>query len=92
MLRPLRASTFLMTAALLTACASAESPAPAYPAVGRIVCSCFNVGVNQLASAVVAGCSSVEAIGAALRAGTNCGSCRSEIRSIVDAGRVQAAE
>lgn len=37
MLRPLRASTFLMTAALLTACASAESPAPAYPAVGRIV-------------------------------------------------------
>ena len=27
-------------------------------AVGRIVCSCFNVGVNQLASAVAAGCTS----------------------------------
>jgi assimilatory nitrate reductase catalytic subunit len=70
---------------------SGRPPVP-MPAVGRIVCSCFNVGVNQLASAVAAGCSSVEAIGAALRAGTNCGSCRSEIRSIVEAGRVQAAE
>ena len=27
-----------------------------------------------------------------LRAGTNCGSCRSEIKTIIDAGRIQAAE
>jgi assimilatory nitrate reductase catalytic subunit len=60
------------------------------PAVGRIVCSCFNVGVDQLAAAVAGGCRSVEAVGAALRAGTNCGSCRSEIRTIIDAGRIQA--
>jgi assimilatory nitrate reductase catalytic subunit len=70
---------------------SGRSPRP-MPPVGRIVCSCFNVGVNQLASAVAAGCSTVEQIGAQLRAGTNCGSCRSEIRTIIDAGRVQAAE
>jgi assimilatory nitrate reductase catalytic subunit len=70
---------------------SGRSPRP-MPSVGRIVCSCFNVGINQLASAVATGCSTVEAIGAQLRAGTNCGSCRSEIRSIIDAGRVQAAE
>ena len=70
---------------------SGRSPRPT-PSVGRIVCSCFNVGANQLASAVATGCSTVEAIGAQLRAGTNCGSCRSEIRSIIDAGRVQAAE
>ena len=70
---------------------SGRSPVP-MPAVGRIICSCFNVGINQLASAVAAGCHSVEAIGAELRAGTNCGSCRSEIRSIIDAGRIQAAE
>lgn len=62
------------------------------PAIGRIVCSCFNVGINQVASAVASGCTSVEAIGATLRAGTNCGSCRSEIRSIIDANRLQAAE
>ena len=59
---------------------------------GAIVCSCFGVGANQIAEAVRCGCASVEAIGAALHAGTNCGSCRAEIRIIVDAQRLQAAE
>jgi assimilatory nitrate reductase catalytic subunit len=70
---------------------SGRSPV-AMPDIGRIVCSCFNVGVNQLASAVASGCRSVEDIGAQLRAGTNCGSCRSEIRTIIEGGRLQAAE
>jgi assimilatory nitrate reductase catalytic subunit len=70
---------------------SGRSPAPV-PAVGRIVCSCFNIGVNQLAAALAAGCATVDEIGTRLRAGTNCGSCRSEIRAIIDEGRVQAAE
>ena len=70
---------------------SGRSPAPVV-SVGRIVCSCFNVGLNQIATAVANGCCSVEAIGKELNAGTNCGSCRSEIRNIIDAGRVQAAE
>ena len=70
---------------------SGRSPMAA-PPVGRIVCSCFNVGVNQLATAVAGGCSTVEQIGERLRAGTNCGSCRSEIRTIITAGHVQAAE
>ncbi|MBZ9660067.1 nitrate reductase [Mesorhizobium sp. ESP-6-4] len=70
---------------------SGRSPVP-MPAIGRVVCACFHVGANQLASAVAAGCDSLEAIGSTLRAGTNCGSCRSEIRAIIDARRVQAAE
>lgn len=70
---------------------SGRSPVP-LASTGRIVCSCFNVGVNQIASAVAAGCSTVEQVGESLRAGTNCGSCRSEIRGIIDAGRLQAAE
>lgn len=70
---------------------SGRSPTPV-ASVGRIVCSCFNVGVNQLAGAVANGCRSIEEIGAQLSAGTNCGSCRPEIRSIIDAARVQAAE
>ncbi|CAM5765016.1 nitrate reductase [Mesorhizobium amorphae] len=70
---------------------SGRSPA-ATPAAGRIVCSCFNVGVNQLAVAVSAGCRSLEAIGRELGAGTNCGSCRSEIRTIIGAGQAAAAE
>jgi assimilatory nitrate reductase catalytic subunit len=59
---------------------------------GAIVCSCFNVGANQIAEAVRRGCASVEAIGVALHAGTNCGSCRAEIRTIVEAQGLQAAE
>ncbi|CUA89365.1 Molybdopterin oxidoreductase Fe4S4 domain/Molybdopterin oxidoreductase/BFD-like [2Fe-2S] binding domain/Molydopterin dinucleotide binding domain [Chelatococcus sambhunathii] len=59
---------------------------------GAIVCSCFGVGVRQIAGAVVAGCHTVEAVGDALLAGTNCGSCRAEIRSIIHAHRLQAAE
>ncbi len=70
---------------------SGRAPVP-QPSTGRIVCSCFNVGVNQLTAAVAGGCASVEDIGKAVRAGTNCGSCRSEIRSIIDASHVQAAE
>jgi len=51
------------------------------------------VGINTIAEVVSRqGCSSVEAVGALTRAGTNCGSCRAEIRSIVDANRLAAAE
>jgi assimilatory nitrate reductase catalytic subunit len=59
---------------------------------GATVCSCFGVGVNQIAAAARTGCGTVEAIGQALQAGTNCGSCRTEIKEIVDAYRLQAAE
>jgi len=69
---------------------SGRAPAATPPSVGRIVCSCFNVGVNQLASAVAAGCSTLAEIGERLNAGTNCGSCRSEIKAIIDARRVAA--
>ncbi|MDP3896856.1 MAG: molybdopterin-dependent oxidoreductase [Mesorhizobium sp.] len=62
------------------------------PSVERIVCSCFNVGLNQIADAAAAGCASVDDIGIALKAGTNCGSCRAEIRGILDEGHLQAAE
>ncbi|BCM21647.1 nitrate reductase [Mesorhizobium sp. J8] len=70
---------------------SGRSPVP-IPAIGRVVCACFHVGANQLASAVAAGCDSLEAIGSTLRAGTNCGSCRFEISAIIDARQAQAAE
>ncbi len=47
---------------------------------GPIVCACFGVGVNEITAAIEEeGCRSVDAIGACLGAGTNCGSCRSEI-------------
>ena len=60
---------------------------------GAIVCSCFSVGINQIVEAIVRdGCTSVEEIGKLLHAGTNCGSCRSEIRDIIDERTLLAAE
>ena len=51
---------------------------------GRAVCACFGVGVNTLRQAIRDGqLGSVEAIGEALRAGTNCGSCIPELQSLL---------
>jgi assimilatory nitrate reductase catalytic subunit len=59
---------------------------------GAIVCACFNVGLNQIVEAVGAqSCATVDAVGAALGAGTNCGSCRIEIKRIIDETRLQKA-
>ncbi len=62
------------------------------PDRGAIVCSCFSVGAHDIRRAVSDGCRSLEAIGKALAAGTNCGSCRPEIRRIIDAQSLLAAE
>jgi assimilatory nitrate reductase catalytic subunit len=71
----------------------AGRPGADRPDGGAIVCSCMGVGINTIIDAVARqGCASVEAIGALTRAGTNCGSCRAEIRSILDASRLAAAE
>lgn len=51
---------------------------------GATVCSCFGVGYNDIADAVVSGkCTTVESIGDVLQAGTNCGSCRPELKRII---------
>jgi assimilatory nitrate reductase catalytic subunit len=73
--------------ALIAGRPGADKPDP-----GATVCSCFGVGVNQIVAAVRGGCHSVEAVGKQLNAGTNCGSCRAEIRGIIDACLTQAAE
>jgi assimilatory nitrate reductase catalytic subunit len=58
---------------------------------GASICSCFGVGLNQIAAAIAAGCVSVEEVGRATRAGTNCGSCRVEIRGIIKQRLLQSA-
>lgn len=70
----------------------AGRPGAGRPDPGATVCSCFNVGVNQITAAIRDGCHSVEAIGKTLNAGTNCGSCRAEIRGIIDGCLKTAAE
>ena len=53
------------------------------PDKGAIICSCFGIGAKQIASAARQGCTTVQAIGKTLQAGTNCGSCKSEISQII---------
>ncbi|MEM8802698.1 MAG: molybdopterin-dependent oxidoreductase [Pseudomonadota bacterium] len=64
------------------------------PDPGPTLCSCFNVGINTIARAVEEKrLMDVDAVGRALRAGTNCGSCKSEIAALLqNMQRPQAAE
>lgn len=51
---------------------------------GPIICAGFAIARNRIAQAIAAhGCRSAEAIGAALRAGTNCGSYIPELRRLI---------
>lgn len=59
---------------------------------GPTICACLNVGRNTILHAIAAqSLSSVEAIGAALQAGTSCGSCKPELAALL-AQRLEAAE
>ncbi|TCO78924.1 assimilatory nitrate reductase (NADH) alpha subunit apoprotein [Plasticicumulans lactativorans] len=62
----------------------AGRPGPGQPDTGRVVCACFRVGVNTLVDAIRRqGLATPEAIGAVLKAGTNCGSCVPELRKLI---------
>ncbi|MEO1092009.1 MAG: molybdopterin-dependent oxidoreductase [Pseudomonadota bacterium] len=50
---------------------------------GPLVCACFGVGEARVQAAIAAGARSVDALGAALKAGTNCGSCRPELQALL---------
>jgi assimilatory nitrate reductase catalytic subunit len=50
---------------------------------GPIVCACFGVGRSTICDAIAAGANSAAAIGAELRAGTNCGSCIPEMKRLI---------
>jgi assimilatory nitrate reductase catalytic subunit len=54
---------------------------PAIPAadLGPMVCACLKVPAGKITAAITAGAGSVDAVGTATGAGTNCGSCRIEI-------------
>jgi len=54
------------------------------PEKGTIVCSCMGVGLNDITQAIHCGNTSVQKIGEATTAGTNCGSCRAEIKEIIN--------
>ena len=47
--------------------------------VGTTICSCMQVGVKTIQGAIDAGCDSIQSVGDACGAGTQCGSCRVDI-------------
>jgi assimilatory nitrate reductase catalytic subunit len=51
---------------------------------GRIICACYQVGVKTIQHGIEHdGLNTIEAIGEALKAGTNCGSCVPELRKLL---------
>ena len=53
------------------------------PESGAVVCACLGVGVNTILDGIAGGLGSVEAIAQTLGAGSNCGSCRPELRALL---------
>ncbi len=83
----------------LTEAAPAEMlagrPSTPLPDRGAIVCVCHGVGEYAICEAVRHGAASVDAIGAATCAGTNCGSCRPAIARLMEqvlVSELEAAE
>lgn len=72
----------------------AGRPGAGQPDPGPILCSCLGVGLNRIMEAIErGGLRSVEALGTALGAGTNCGSCRPELAALLQrSNRREAAE
>ncbi|MEY1556273.1 molybdopterin-dependent oxidoreductase [Yoonia sp. R2331] len=67
-------------------------PATDVPQPGPVLCACFGVGVNTIVTAIeTEGLLSVAQIGAALNAGTNCGSCKPELAELLQRVMVREA-
>ncbi len=54
---------------------------------GGEICACFGVSVAALQAAIDDGAATLAAVGVITHAGTNCGSCRPEIRALLRAAR-----
>ncbi|UYN95067.1 MAG: molybdopterin-dependent oxidoreductase [Enhydrobacter sp.] len=58
---------------------------------GGEVCACYGVSRAAVSAAIGDGATTLDDIGAATRAGTNCGSCRPELRALLRRGRTRKA-
>ncbi|EPC02338.1 nitrate reductase [Litchfieldella anticariensis FP35 = DSM 16096] len=69
---------------LLAGCEAGEADS------GPLVCSCHQVGQKAIVEAIRGGDTSVEALGARLACGTQCGSCIPELKSLIEEERSHA--
>jgi ferredoxin-nitrate reductase len=56
------------------------------PVLGKLVCSCNNVGSENISIKVANGCDNMKDLCAATGAGTGCGSCRPEVKRLLEEG------
>ncbi len=61
----------------------AGDPGEGVEDVGKIICSCYQVGENTIRDAISKGCSSAATLGEKLKCGTNCGSCIPELNGLI---------
>ena len=54
------------------------------PIIGKLVCSCNNVGEGNILKQIEGGCKSVKALCEATGAGMGCGSCKPEVKAILN--------
>ena len=59
---------------------------------GAIVCSCMTVGINTINNCIQEGADTVSKVGTSCGAGTQCGSCRPEIKKLISSVRPVALE
>lgn len=56
----------------------------AEPVLGKLVCSCNNVGSINLTNKMTEGCTDLKQLCSITGAGTGCGSCRPEVKQLLD--------
>lgn len=56
----------------------------AKPMLGKLICSCNNVGEGNIDTAIAKGCKTIGEVGNECGAGTGCGSCKPEIKRLLE--------
>jgi ferredoxin-nitrate reductase len=56
----------------------------AEPVLGKLVCSCNNVGSQNILNKIASGCDNLKDLFATTGAGTGCGSCRPEVKRLLE--------
>ncbi|MHA6247367.1 molybdopterin-dependent oxidoreductase [Pontibacter sp. CAU 1760] len=64
----------------------------AEPVLGKLVCSCNNVGSDNIRQKVTEGCHDLKELCAKTGAGTGCGSCRPEVKQLLEEALQQEAQ
>ena len=68
-----------------------RSGAKSEPVLGKLVCTCNNVGSGNLQQKIAGGCADLAALCSVTGAGTGCGSCRPEVKRILEEALAAAA-